>query len=160
MGVTVLDAGVVIALGDTTDAHHAACQVAVRKVRAAGERLLLPASAFAEVLVGPVRAAGKEGGTTRVRRLLELLVVEVVPLDDEVAETAASLRAEHGKRIPLPDALVVATASQHRGQVLTTDAGWPAIPQVPVLVVGGRAKGRSAQSVARTGVRPRGGSPP
>lgn len=159
MGVTVLDAGIVIALGDSADAHHAACQVAVRQVRAAGERLLLPASVFAEVLVGPIRAAGKEAGTARVRRLLELLLIEVVPLDDGVAETAASLRAEHGKRIPLPDALVVATASQHRGQVLTTDAGWPPIPQVPVLVVGGRGKGRSAQSGARSGVRPRGSSP-
>jgi predicted nucleic acid-binding protein len=136
MGVTVLDAGVVIALGDATDVHHAACQTAVREVHAAGERLLLPASAFAEVLVGPIRAAGQDGGTKRVRRLLDILAVEVVPLDVEIAETAASLRAQHGKRVPLPDALVAATASRRQGQVLTTDAGWPAIAQVRVIVVG------------------------
>lgn len=145
MGVTVLDAGVVIALGDTTDAHHAASQMAVRGARTAGEQLRLPASALAEVLVGPIRTAGEAAGVERVQRLLDLLGVDVVPLDAEVAIAAASLRAQHGKRVPLPDALVVATAHRLQAQVLTTDAKWPPIPQVPVTVVAAAAKTRSAR---------------
>lgn len=135
MALTVLDAGVVIALGDTTDAHHAASQVAIRQASAAAERLHIPASALTEILVGPIRTAGETAGAERVQRLLDLLAITVVPLDAAVALVAAGLRAQHGTRLRLPDALVVATAAHLQARVLTTDAGWPTIPQVPVAVI-------------------------
>lgn len=135
MGVTVLDAGVVIALGDTTDAHHEVSRASLREEGVTADRLHLPASALAEVLVGPIRTVGEVAGVERVNRLLELLAVTIVPLDAAIAQVAAGLRAQHGVRLRLPDALVVATAVHLRGRVLTTDAGWPTLPQVSVTVI-------------------------
>ena len=44
----------------------------------------------------------------------------------QVVTRAAQLRAQHGPRLHLPDALVLATAIQLRAdRVLTTDRGWP-----------------------------------
>src|SRR5437870_1317530 len=127
-----------IALGDTGDVHHHAAQTAVRRLRDAAGPLLLPASGLAEVLVGPIQKHGQTAGRARVRRLLELLSMEVVPLDADIAFHAAVLRAQHGKRLRLPDALVVATAAHRGGSVLTTDGGWPSFATVRVMVVGRR----------------------
>ena len=55
MALTILDAGVIIAIFDSSDAHHAAAREALTRARSRGEDLALPASAYAEVLVGPFR---------------------------------------------------------------------------------------------------------
>ena len=56
VGLTVLDAGVVIAFLDPADAHHAAAFAALRQARdRADDELVIPASAYAETLVGPFR---------------------------------------------------------------------------------------------------------
>jgi len=56
--------------------------------------------------------------------------------DLEVARAAARLRAQHGSRMRLPDALVVATAIVHRAdRVITTDARWPAETGITVEVL-------------------------
>jgi predicted nucleic acid-binding protein len=55
MALTILDAGVVIAILDASDLHHAAAREAVTRARNRGEELAIPASAYAEVLVGPYR---------------------------------------------------------------------------------------------------------
>ena len=138
MALTVVDAGVVIALGDTTDVHHHGAKAAVRTAHAAGVSLLLPASAFAEVLVGPLHKQGAIDGRHRVQRVLELLSIRVVQLDTDIAVLAASLRAQHGPRLRLPDALVVATAAHNKASVMTTDARWPKLASVAVTVVGKR----------------------
>lgn len=140
MALTVLDAGVVIALGDTTDVHHRAAKTAVREAREAGARFILPASALAEVLVGPIRAHGLAVARQRVQRMLDALAIEIAQLDTEIAMQAGSLRAEHANRLRLPDALVVATAARNQAGILTTDAGWPALAGVHVIVVGRRGR--------------------
>ena len=53
MEVTVVDAGVVIAILDSSDAHHAVARQAVAHAMDRGDRLVIPASAYAEVLVAP-----------------------------------------------------------------------------------------------------------
>ena len=53
MALTVVDAGVIIAVVDASDAHHVAARKALRHALAAGETLVLPASAYAEALVAP-----------------------------------------------------------------------------------------------------------
>jgi len=55
MALTILDAGVIIAILDSSDAHHAAAREAVTQARSRGDDLAIPASAYAEVLVGPYR---------------------------------------------------------------------------------------------------------
>lgn len=123
MGVTHLDAGVVIGLLDPNDAHHSSATSALRVALERGDQLEMAASAFGECLVGPFRRGPREVGV--VRDLFQRLPIAVVVLDADTAKAAASLRAKHAS-LRLPDALVIATAI-HRsaGQLFTTDRRWP-----------------------------------
>jgi predicted nucleic acid-binding protein len=134
MGLTVLDAGIVVAALDSSDAHHAASVDALRVSRASGDALIVPASAYAEALVGPSRRGAEAVAT--VDAFLDALPAAVEPATREVAREASALRARHGRALRLPDALVLATAAVLRAdQVLTTDAAWPETG-APVRVVG------------------------
>ena len=134
MALTVLDAGIVIALLDSDDAHHAAARAALRDALDRGDDLVLPASAYAECMVGPLRR-GEQAAAT-VDAFLAALPVRVEPITRPMARGAALLRAREGRALRLPDALVLATAIELRAHdLLTTDAGWPALG-VPVQVVG------------------------
>jgi predicted nucleic acid-binding protein len=136
MGLTVLDAGVLIAALDADDAHHAAAVAALRAARGRGDRLLVPASAYAETLVGPSRR-GLDAVAT-VDAFVDALPAAVEPATRDVARRAAQLRATHAKALRLPDALVLATASVESADlVLTTDAGWPDTG-LAVQVIGAR----------------------
>jgi len=123
MGLTVLDAGVLIGFLDTNDAHHSAASSALRDARDRADRLVLPASAFAEILVGPSRKG--PAAVTVVRDLVGRVPIDVEPLGAEVAVAAAAIRAAHPS-LKLPDALVIATAGHLRADYLiTTDRNWP-----------------------------------
>jgi predicted nucleic acid-binding protein len=123
MGLTVLDAGVLIGFLDGRDAHHAGAHRLLTASLAANDTLALPASALAEVLVGPSRRGPEQVAV--VHRLVEQLPVTVVPLDAETATVAARLRAAH-RSLRLPDALVIATAVvADADQLVTTDRKWP-----------------------------------
>ena len=53
----------------------------------------------------------------------------------QLAARAAQLRARHGARLRVPDALVLATAIPlGADRVLTTDAGWPRVGVTVELV--------------------------
>lgn len=122
--MTVLDAGVLIGFLDASDAHHDAAKEALTTARDRGDRLVVPASAFAESLVGPSRRGSK--AVKEVREFVRRLPIEVVALDESIALVAASLRARHGGRLKLPDALVVATAQALDAETLVTpDRDWP-----------------------------------
>jgi predicted nucleic acid-binding protein len=126
VGLTVLDAGVLIAVLDATDAHHVSARRALAAAVARGDRLVVPASAYAELLVGPLRAGGDRGNV--VDDFLDALPATIAPADREVARRAAELRAQHGNRLRLPDALVVATALVlGAARVMATDARWPEV---------------------------------
>lgn len=123
MGLTILDAGVLIGFLDSNDAHHAAVRQALEDARERSDELALPASAYAECLVGPARRGAE--AVDIVRSFVADLPIEVVALDADIAELAAGLRARH-QRLRLPDALVIATALARNADVLvTTDRGWP-----------------------------------
>ena len=126
MALTVIDAGVIIGILDANDAHHAAASAALSDALQRGDALAIPASAYAELQVGP---AGRGRAAMRVvDEFLADLPAEVEPIGRQLAARAAQLRAGHGARLRLPDALVLATALQLKAdRVLTTDAGWPAV---------------------------------
>ena len=111
MAIVVLDARVVIALLDAGDAHHAAAVTAIGQARR--EALVLPASAYAEVLVDPWRR-GPEAVSV-VRQFVADLGIHVQPLTANAAEPAARLPARH-RALRLPDAL--------DATVLTSDRAW------------------------------------
>ena len=123
MGVTLVDAGVLIGFLDSTDGHHAAAHRALAEALRRGDQLLIPASAFAEALVGPSRHGARS--VTTIRDLIARVPFEISPLDESTAIVAADLRARH-KSLKLPDALVIATAIVRDADVvLTTDRRWP-----------------------------------
>ena len=133
MGLTVLDAGVVIALLDASDVHHTAAAESVPDALHQGDVLMLPASAYAECLVAPSRRG--PGAVAVVDALIDALPVRIEPADRSIAAQAAALRATHGASMRLPDALVVATALVHGAdRILTTDRAWPAV-QISVEVL-------------------------
>jgi len=133
VALTVIDAGVVIAVLDAADSHHAVAVDAVRDALARGQTLVLPVSAYAEVLVAPFRRDAKSAAV--VDSFIDALPATVQPTTREIGRVAAQLRAEHGPRLRLPDSLVIATALELAAdRLLTTDRRWPEVG-LPVAAV-------------------------
>jgi predicted nucleic acid-binding protein len=121
VALTVLDTSVLIALLDPADAHHRAARTVLDAY--ADDDLRIPAHTLAEALVHPARA-GKE---REARQLIAGLEIAVDPIDETVAVAAARLRAEHGRALRMPDALVIASADVRKARrLLTADARWSA----------------------------------
>lgn len=123
MALIHLDAGVVIGLLDADDPHHEASRGVIEDAVDSNDRLAMAASALAECLVGPARRGDEAVGV--VLALCERLPIQIVPLNQAIAVSAARLRARH-RRVRLPDALVLATAHESRADgLVTTDRRWP-----------------------------------
>ena len=123
MGLTVIDAGVLIGFLDESDAHHDTSTRELEGARRKGE-IVIPASALAESMVAPARHG--DASLDAVREFVERLPLGVAQLDAEMAIIAAQVRAQFGPRLKLPDALVIATAINLEADFLiTTDRGWP-----------------------------------
>lgn len=116
MATLILDASVLIGLLDTADAHHSAAVEEVEAADRQGTALLTPASAYSEALVSFARA-GRVGDA---RAAIAGMGIAVTPLTAVIAERAAGLRAAHD-RLRLPDAIVLATAHDLGGDLLTYD---------------------------------------
>lgn len=125
MGLTVLDTGVLIGFLDSADAHHSRAVAALTALGAKGDRGVVPASAYAELLVRPFRRGARH--VKLVDEALDAFAFSIEPISRAVAKAAAQLRATHGT-LRLPDALVLATARTVKAsRVITTDAGWPKV---------------------------------
>jgi predicted nucleic acid-binding protein len=112
----ILDASVLIGLLDTADPHHDRAIDDVETADREGHQLLLPASAYSETLVAFARARRLD----QARQAITAMGVTVVSLTDTIAERAAELRARHS-RLRLPDAIVLATARELGGRLLSYD---------------------------------------
>jgi predicted nucleic acid-binding protein len=122
MGTVVLDASVVIGLRDPQDAHHESAVETVQLARAARDRLVLPASALAEMLVGACRLGQTAVASTE--EFVDAVIDAVQPIDRAVARSAASYRARRSG-LRLPDALVLAVGEViDADTVYTADARW------------------------------------
>jgi predicted nucleic acid-binding protein len=130
VALAVLDASVVIAFRDPADALHARAVAAFRTHRT--DELLLPASVYAEILVGPVRH-----GPPAVASLEEFIGdfgMQIIPLTSEIARRAAALRAQTPS-LRLPDAFVLATGEiLDAAIVLTGDSAWPKLSRVARVI--------------------------
>jgi predicted nucleic acid-binding protein len=133
VGLIVLDTSVLIAIVDATDVHHSAARDVVETGRAAGDLFIVPVAAYAEYMVRPFqddpsKLDFRDG-------LMDAIPARVETATREVGREAAKIRARHGRRVPLPDALIIATAVVlGAARVVTADSGWP--PQaVPVTVL-------------------------
>jgi predicted nucleic acid-binding protein len=118
VGALILDASVLIGLLDTADTHHRRAIDDVEAADAAGRDLLVPASAYSETLAAFARA----GRLLDARQAIAAMGIAVVALTEPIAERAAELRARH-ERLRLPDAIVLATAQEQGGELLSYDRG-------------------------------------
>lgn len=116
MAALILDASVLIGLLDTADAHHQRSIDAIEVADRAGRQLLVPASAYSEALVAFARA--RRIGDAR--EAIAAMGIVVTPLTETIAEHSAELRASH-ERLRLPDAIVLATAHEMGGELLSYD---------------------------------------
>jgi predicted nucleic acid-binding protein len=107
---------VVIALLDENDALHERAAAVIQRARS--DELVIPASAFAEILVAPYWRRAE--AVARFETTLAEVPVRVEPLTATIARRAASLRAAHA-RLRLADALVLATAAEVGASVITAD---------------------------------------
>lgn len=129
MGTVVLDAGVLIALVEAGDVHHAGARASL--LRHSEDALVMPASAYAEVLVRPAR----EGRIEAVRTDLGTLPLRIDAIGEAAAEAAARLSGRFAS-LRLPDALVLGHAEAIGADlVLTTDRRWRRVA-ANVAVVG------------------------
>jgi predicted nucleic acid-binding protein len=119
----VLDSAAVIAFLDRRDALHDVADEAIREL-IAKHRFYISAATLTEVLTGAYLEHHDEAV---VRGFLADLVSGILPVEEEGAERAARIRADH--RLPTPDALILATADVQPDVeiVLTGDARMAAV---------------------------------
>lgn len=116
MGALILDANVLIALLDRSDAHYEKAVEDVDAADQADRELIVPASAYSEALV----AFARVGRLADARTAIAAMGIVVAALSTDIAEYAAELRATHAK-LRLGDAVVLATAGLLSGELLTYD---------------------------------------
>lgn len=100
-----LDSSVVVGFLDGADELHRAADEAVRELMRS-EQLVVSAITFAEVMTGARLGHHNEG---LVKGFFDELVSSILPVDVDVADYAAHLRAQT-KSLAMPDALIAATA--------------------------------------------------
>ncbi len=111
MGVVVFDSDVLIGFLNRDDPHHAEAVERVRASMGPGNRRLLCAVNYAEIMVGPVRAKTHE----RVREMLVQFSIETITVDMALADLAAAVRARTNLKLPDAFALTTAIHAEKRG---------------------------------------------
>ncbi len=130
MALVVLDASVVIAFLDPDDGLHDAAVKALTGHQHA--ELLIPTSAYAEILVAPYRVGGE--AVAEVEAFLSDFAIRLQAITAEIARTAARLRSS-SRGLRLPDALVLATADELEvPTVLTGDESWARVSDRVTLI--------------------------
>jgi predicted nucleic acid-binding protein len=116
VATVALDADVLIAFLDASDDQHQRAIDLLRPRLAAGDRIVVGASVYAEILVHPL----KRGSDQAIDGFLTAIGADIVAVDRDIARRAAQLRATHPS-LRLPDALSVATAHATKSDLLTLD---------------------------------------
>ena len=109
MGVVVFDADVLIGFVDPADAHHADAVAWMREATRPQTERRICAVNYSELLIAPIRERRDE----QVRAMLAGLSIIPVPVDADLAERAADVRAR--TNLKLPDAYALATALHFEG---------------------------------------------
>lgn len=116
MGTLILDTSVVIGLLDTADQNHARAVDDVEAADRAGQRLLLPATAYTEALT----AFALAGRTDEASEAIKAMGISVAELTEGIGRRAGALRRRH-KRLRPAEAIALATAQEHDGTLLSYD---------------------------------------
>jgi predicted nucleic acid-binding protein len=116
VATVALDADVVIAFLDASDDQHQRAIDVLRPRLAAGDRIVLAASVYAEILIHPI----KRNADKAIDEFITAIGADIIAIDRDIARRAAQLRATHS-RVRLPDALSLATALATGADLLTFD---------------------------------------
>lgn len=109
----ILDASVLIAHFESTDAHHERATQLL--IHAADESLGVSPVTLAEVLVGPARIGNLDAAQAAIRELM----ITTIALTDDAPVRLATLRAS--TRLRLPDCCVLFAAETAQADVATFD---------------------------------------
>ena len=90
--------------------------------------VITPTIVLYEVYKHSKRLRGEEGAIDAVAAMQK---TRLVPLNDELALVAADLSLEH--KLPMADAIVLATARLHEAEVVTSDADFQGIDGVAYI---------------------------
>lgn len=102
------------------------------------ERICVSVVTIAELRLGVLTAADTATRTRRLETLTRADTFEPVPIDRSVASAWAGLRValrDMGKRMPLNDSWIAATAIAHEIPVVTQDADYDDIPGLTTIRV-------------------------
>ena len=116
MATVALDADVVIAFLDASDDQHQRAIDVLRPRLAAGDRIVIAASVYAEILIQPI----KRNADKAIDEFISAIGADIIAIDRDIARRAAQLRATHS-RMRLPDALSPASALATGADLLTFD---------------------------------------
>jgi predicted nucleic acid-binding protein len=111
MGSIVLDSSVLIALLNAGDKHHVAAREAIKNKNI----FFVSAISFAEVLPTAI----SQGKGDFIRENIKLAVSKVFDVTEEIAISAAEIRASKGGGTP--DAVISATAKLAKAELWTFD---------------------------------------
>jgi predicted nucleic acid-binding protein len=90
--------------------------------------VITPTIIMYEVYKHSKRLRGEDGALDAVAAMQK---TRVVPLNDELALVAADLSIEH--KLPMADAIILATAQMYEAEVVTSDADFEGVPGVTYI---------------------------
>jgi predicted nucleic acid-binding protein len=124
VGLILLDSTVIVGFLDADDALHDVSVAKLRKL-AGDHSLAASVVSYAEVMTGAALGHHPE---ERVSSFFEALIRDLLPVDRDVAARASQIRSKR-RSLPMPDALILATADLHAeiDTVLCADGDWPKV---------------------------------
>lgn len=124
MGLILLDSTVIVGFLDADDALHEVSVTRLRELTAL-HPLATSVVSYAEVMTG---AELGHHSAERVDGFFDALVRDLLPVDRDVAARASKIRGQR-RSLPMPDALILATADLHGeiDTVLCADSDWPKV---------------------------------
>ncbi len=139
--VALLDSSAFAGYLDRSDALHVDAVDAVEGLLRSGSSLAISAVSWAEMLNGALQG---HHDVEDVRGFVRDFGVAIVPVDTDVAETAAALQAAYARtgrrgdtpKLRTPDALILATATVFAEiDTVVGDKKWPNVPDVDAGIV-------------------------
>lgn len=125
--VITLDAGVLIAMLNERDVHHAWATEFL--IDSADAEFIMPALTYGECLVRPAQADQVNAFLANI----DGLALNVIELTADGAVRVARVRAE--TKLRMPDAVVLSTALEHSSSLATTDARLAEVAQAQGVAV-------------------------
>jgi predicted nucleic acid-binding protein len=121
VGLILLDSTVIVGFLDADDALHDVCVAKLREM-AGSSAFAASVVSYAEVMTG---AELGHHSAERVEGFFDALIRELIPVDRAIAARASKIRGKR-RSLPMPDALILATADLHGevDTVLCADGDW------------------------------------